>query len=295
MNLSPKPVVVGIDGGGSHVRAVAMLGDQVIFRGEGGPGNPLATEHATLVQSYQDALHGCPPPERIGACVAGAGGGVGRDCLTRLLVELVPDASVVVGADYLAALHGPGDYDLWVIAGTGSIVFSCVDQAVVTSGGRGWQLGDQGSAARLGRALLEAYVEDPEVDVTLAAEVNAIAGTKEWRDIVHRVQYGSSPAAWLGQFAPILTARAESGEGWALTLIKAELSALASTAARHVRRHSVEATNPVSVCLVGGVWRSTVTADVFRDHLERLLGCVELAIPNLDLAVGAASYAGRAS
>lgn len=295
MALSPQPIIVGIDGGGSHVRAVAMLGDEVIFSGEGGPGNPIATDHATLVQSYQDALHGCPDPERVGACVAGAGGDVGRDCLTRVLADLVPDASVVVGADYLAALHGAGEHDLWVMAGTGSIVVSCFEQAVVTSGGRGWQLGDRGSAARLGRALLEAYLEDPGVDITLAAEVNAIAGTEEWQEIVRHVQRGSSPAAWLGQFAPVLTARAESGEGWALTLVKAELAALAATAARHVRRHFVETTKPLSVCLVGGVWRSAVTVDAFSDHLQCLLGCVEFEIPTFDLAIGAASYAGRVS
>ena len=294
MGTVARSIVAGIDGGGSHVSAVAMLGDEIIFRGEGGPGNPLATDHVTLVQSYTDALHGCPAPERIGACVAGAGSEVGRDCVRQLLADLVPGASVVVGADYLAALHGACGHDLWVIAGTGSIVASCAGGSVVTSGGRGWQLGDRGSAARLGRALLEAYVEDPEVDVTLAAEVSAVARTGEWLAIVRRVQDGASPAAWLARFAPILTVRAECGEGWALGLVKTEMSALASTAARHARRHLAETTN-LSVCLVGGVWRSAVTLNAFTCHLEGLLGRCEFATPAFDPAVGAACFAGGRS
>jgi glucosamine kinase len=288
---SSKSIVVGIDGGGSHVSTVAILGDEIIFRGNGGPGNPLTTDQATLVESYTDALSGCPSPHRAGACVAGAGSMVGHDCLTRILTDLLPDTSLAVGADYLAALHVASGHDIWVVAGTGSVVASLNSREVVTSGGRGWLLGDRGSAARLGRVLIETYVEDPDVDVTLAAEVDAVAGTREWLRIARHVQSDSCPAAWLGQFAPVLTARAESGESWARRLVEAEMSALASTTARHARRHLTEKNGPLSVCLVGGVWRSSLTLEAFTVKLQQLLGTVEFARPDIDEAVGAARFA----
>lgn len=283
--------VVGIDGGGSHVDVVAIADGEIVFRGQGGPGNPLCSDDKTLAKSYSDALKGCPPANRAGACVAGAGSAAGRDAVIDVLAGLLPDAELSVGADYLAAIHAVPGHDLWVIAGTGSLVASNGGGEVVVSGGRGWLLGDHGSGARLGRALLEAYVDDPEVDVTLAAEVGGLAGSSEWLPIVRRAQTDPAPAAWMARFAPLLTARAEAGEGWAQALVAAQMTALAETAARHARRHLPGEVGTLSVCLHGGVWRSTLAVEAFSYALRGLLGEVDVTQPEMDAAVGAAAYA----
>jgi len=288
----PHPAtVLGIDGGGSHVDVVAITGGEVVFRGEGGPANPLCTDAQTLANSYRDALKDCPPAGLAGACVAGTGSPAGRDAVIDVLAGLLPDVELSVGPDYLAAIHAAPGHDLWVIAGTGSLVASNVDGDTITSGGRGWLLGDHGSGARLGRALLEAYVDDPDVDASLAAEVGALAGSPQWLPIVRRAQTGPAPAAWMARFAPLLTTRAEAGEGWAQALVTSQITALAETAARHARRHLPGGLPAVSACLWGGVWRSTLAVETFSRAFRGLVGTADVTQPEMDAAVGAAAYA----
>jgi len=287
---SPR-TLVGIDGGGSHVDVVAITGGEVVFRGEGGPANPLCTDGQTLANSYREALEGCPPTGLAGACVAGAGSPAGRDAVIDVLAGLLPDAELSVGPDYLAAIHAAPGHDLWVIAGTGSLVASNLGGDMVTSGGRGWLLGDHGSGARLGRALLEAYVDDPNVDMTLAAEIGALAGSRQWLSIVRRAQTGPASAAWMARFAPLLTTRAEAGEGWAQALVTAQMTALAETTARHARRHLPGGLPAVSACLWGGVWHSTLAVHAFSCAFRGLVGEADITQPDVDGAIGAAAYA----
>lgn len=295
MGPSPEPpdgaLTVGIDAGGSHVDAVAVNGREVVFRGRGGPGNPMGTDRTVLAKSYRDALAGCPTPERVGACVAGCGAPKGKALVTELLSGLLPGVALVVGPDYLAAIHAAPVHDMWVIAGTGSLVASWDTLAVSVSGGRGWLLGDHGSAARLGRALLERYVDDPGADPALAAQVAAVAGTSDWREIVRQVQSGLAPGAWMAQFASLLCHRAESGDRWAAACLDQQMAALAEATGRHARS-KLGRSDDLSVRLVGGVWRSSAATHAFEQFLGAVLSRPSVVSePDLDLSLGAAAYA----
>src|SRR5262249_47577599 len=74
-----------------------------------------------------------------------------------------PGADSQGAPDYVAAfLAAPRGTDACIVAGTGSVVCSrAADGGYRVSGGRGWILGDHGSAARLGRAALEHFVNHP--------------------------------------------------------------------------------------------------------------------------------------
>ena len=267
---SAPPTLVGIDAGGTATRAWAVRGDVVVHRGLGGPGNPLATTAETLAASLTAALEGCPSPAVLVACVAGARGRAARERVERVLLARFPDAGVHVEPDYAAAfLAAPPGTSVVVVAGTGSIVCSrAATGEFVTSGGHGWIIGDHGSAARLGRAYLDWFCAQEECGEDARAAVERTFESADPRAIVAALQAAPAPAAGLAQGAPLLTAAAEGGEGWARHAVGAEMRALAATTASHVKRFVASAARgPVRVGLAGGVWSSAFARAAFEGEL----------------------------
>jgi glucosamine kinase len=265
------PVVLGIDAGGSRTRARAMQDAQVLYEGSAGPGNPLAADEKTLRASYASALAGCPAPAHVAACVAGTGAEEQRTQIAAILKDRFPGCPVLVLPDYVGAvLAAPPGTDVTVIAGTGSLVCTRpAEGTFVSSGGRGWILGDRGSAARIGRAGLEWFCDDPQtVPQEAASAFKRALGTRDWRLIVRDLSSTPNPAATLGRAAPVVTKAAEQGQDWAQRILDAEMTALATLTTRHVERHCPELTC-VRIALAGGVWRSKAARSRFAAAMAR--------------------------
>lgn len=267
-------MLVGIDAGGSstRARAISQPSGTVVHEGTGGPGNPIAADPHTLRDSYRQALAGCPPPARVVACVSGAGGPAERDQLRVLLTDLLPGAHPEIRPDYEAAVAAaPEGTDVTIIAGTGSLICSrSPDGTFAITGGRTWILGDHGSAARLGRSLLEWYCNDPDAEHgELAASVTSAVGSPDWRQIVKLIRAAPNQAALLARAAPILTTAAQAGHPWAIERLDAELALLAAATTRHIERH-VGGRDPVRAALSGGVWTSEEATTRFATALSRL-------------------------
>ena len=282
---------VGIDAGGTSTRARAVRAGKVMHNGLGGPGNPCAVDAEVLRVSYANALRGCPTPDRIVAAVAGAGSVSMQAQVKSVLTELYPRSNVTVTADYVAAYHAlPPDTHVCVIAGTGSAVCSRrADGEWLISGGRGWILGDHGSAARLGQALLGWYVEDPEAAPPhVAGVVLQALGTADWHQLVAQVHSASAPAALLAAVAPVLTGLAERRHQKACALLAEQMSALARTTVKHAlhlrEQEPIPADEPLRAGLVGGVWRSPAAVEAFTRALAAHGGDV-LALPRGATAV----------
>ena len=180
------------------------------------------------------------------------------------------------------------------MAGTGSVVCSrAADGGYRVSGGRGWILGDRGSAARLGRAALEHFVTDPaNVPTSFAAAIGEIFGDDDWRTVVRAVQTARNPAPLLARAAPLLTAAAETQHRWATEQLDAEMTALAATAARHIERH-IHGRPEVHVALCGGVWASRIARSSVGSALARAGGCLVIVTRSLtDPIEGAVRLAG---
>ena len=265
-------IVVGIDAGGTRTRALARHGDRVVHQGAGGPGNPLSTSAPQLARSFSEALDGCPDPAIVVVCAAGSGGADGRDRIERLIRERFPGAAVVVAPDYVGALMAAGsDADVVVVAGTGSVVCSRADAGPCrVSGGHGWIVGDHGSAARLGRSVLDHHCAAVGADASLAAAIEATYGTCDPRELISALHASQAPAAFLARAAPVLTAAAQHGNPWATGALDRQMQALATTTCEHVDRWS----HPQArIALSGGVWGSAAARVAFeRAVLRRLPG-----------------------
>ena len=156
-----EPLFLGVDGGGTGCRvAICDVQGCILARAEAGPANIASAPEAALgnILSASDAalaqLGGDVPISRLlaglglaGANAAGAGAWLGA----RL-----PFARAQIVTDAVTAVKGAlGDQDGIVAAiGTGSVFAEQRAGRIRQIGGWGLALGDEGSGAVLGRALL---------------------------------------------------------------------------------------------------------------------------------------------
>ena len=155
--------VLGIDGGGTGCRsALATATGEIVGRGKSGATNvrtDLSGARAHIVEAAERAFAdaGADPAliSQTPAVLGLAGANVGT--YAQQLETILPFGSSRVETDALIALEGAvgaGDGAM-AILGTGTAYMVRKDGASRAIGGWGFQVGDQGSGARVGRDLLE--------------------------------------------------------------------------------------------------------------------------------------------
>lgn len=250
-------VFVGLDCGGSSTRVLAI--DEAglrLFRGQAGPANLLSTPEATLARSLQKATEGCPPPDSVCGCFAGlVDASVHALALAHLRQIFPGTVRLRAEPDYAAALAACGpEATACVIAGTGSIVCSMVEGALVKSGGRGPLLGDVGSASQIGRRALSLYLDDPSAfSRRFTNEIQRLFGETEERPVVRRLYTADSPAALLAKLAGPTAEEAQDHLGLR-QIIAEEMSSLAALVARHFRKCRLPTGK---IGLAGGLWKTS--------------------------------------
>ena len=152
---------LGIDGGGSGCRAaVADASGRVLGRGEAASANIWSDPETALANIMAAAGDAVAAAGGAGlgdvTAVLGLAGANVAEAAARL-TERLPFARARIETDALIALKGAlGDADgITATLGTGSVFGVQRGGAVRMIGGWGFLLGDQGSGARMGRALLE--------------------------------------------------------------------------------------------------------------------------------------------
>lgn len=152
---------LGIDGGGTGCRAaVADASGRILATGNAGPANintdpqDAATNIMAATRAALAQLPQAVDPAALTA-VLGLAGGTIRPAVARL-TSLLPFARARIVNDAIIAARGAlGDADgILAAMGTGSVYAVQRDGLLRQLGGRGFLLGDEGSGAVLGRALL---------------------------------------------------------------------------------------------------------------------------------------------
>ncbi|MBI5705723.1 MAG: hypothetical protein HZC36_01915 [Armatimonadetes bacterium] len=288
-------LILGIDGGGTSCRAwaaevapgatssppssftnqneEAAAALHVVFRGQSGAANVATTPRQLLKDHIRRATEGCPTPDAVCGCFAGLLTEDDRQRAIACLSDAFPGARYSAYPDYAAA-HSASYADVALVAGTGSVVCSRIGGRFVKTGGRGYLLGDVGSAFRFGREAFlhgllagreplerSAFGSDaPSLQTIAAMEAQAIAA----------IYRAPSPVAELAKHLESFSRDVKAGEPYAQAFLASESKALALQLADHLARfHPAlgrEEGRPVSVALAGGVWKS---GRVFQDALER--------------------------
>jgi glucosamine kinase len=290
-------VVIGIDGGGTHARAVVVSADgRELARVTGSAGlvspkDPVAAAASVerLVRDAAGAAGAALPVAALCCGLAGAGREPERDAVRfALAVAGLADVITVVGdAEAAMADAFGGDAGILLVAGTGSIAWARgADGALVRVGGWGMHLGDEGSGWAIGRAAL--------VAVARAADGRSPATSLADAVLAHaQVHHAADLIAWaagagkgtVGALAPIVLAHADAGDA-AATRIRddalAELVLLVHTAARRAGLASP------AVALHGGL---VAPGGPLRARVVHALGGVRVLDRSVDAALGAARIA----
>lgn len=151
---------IGIDAGATKTKAVVFNDEgQLIFETTTGHGNIIIDEQMAIY-NVKKALHNCQPYFlQDNALLVGMAGiqVAGKiDFMEHLLSLSFPELShiKVVNDGYLGMMAGLKGHDgLFVISGTGSVVYAKHGSNITRVGGLGHILGDEGSAYWIGKEL----------------------------------------------------------------------------------------------------------------------------------------------
>lgn len=245
---------LGIDGGGTGCRAaVADAAGRVLGRGEaasaniwtdpeGARANVLAAARAALAASGESAALA-----DLEAVLGLAGANV-TGAAERLAAGL-PFARAHIESDAVVALKGAlGDDDGVVAAiGTGSVYGVQRAGAVRMIGGWGFQLGDQGSGARMGRDLLEAALLAHDGLAELTPLLGDVLG--EHGGPMGVVAFGRfAPPADFARLAPRIVEAAATGDPAAAAILADAEAAITGAIDRLMAESPA-----VPLCLLGGL------------------------------------------
>jgi glucosamine kinase len=179
----PAPIRIGIDGGGTGCRVAVAVGDTAPVEAKGGPAN-IVTDPDRAAAHILDALskvlasHGRSQEDLADARICAGLAGGRLPGMAEAFAARLPFAARVVD-DSVTALEGAlGARDGTLASlGTGSFFIRKAGDRVRHLGGWGLQLGDEGSAAWLGRRALALALRvadgrlppDPLADALIAA------------------------------------------------------------------------------------------------------------------------------
>jgi N-acetylglucosamine kinase-like BadF-type ATPase len=246
-----------------------------LHQGQSGSANLASTPMFRLRQNLTHALRGCPKPDHVCGCFAGLLTREDGERAANLLKEFYPESSIRTEPDYAAAFFAsePGT-DICVIAGTGSLVCSWDGSKMLKSGGRGFILGDEGSAYQFGRDALLEYLANPKGSSdALKKCIVDLFDAEDEPTIVSRVYRSPSPQAALAKLAKPLAADARDGKGYARVSIAKNSAALAGVVLKHAFAH-LSWKKTVRLSLSGGLWK---TSAMYIDGLASNLADSEIS------------------
>ena len=305
--LDPMPLVVGVDGGGSRTRVLlADANGTVLARTEGAatalkPGHE--SDAADIIKALiADVLSMADRSEtRPAVCVVGVAG-AGHERSAQALwsalasrriaddVSVQPDATIALD-DAFGDTSG-----VLLISGTGSVAFARTPSGVLERcGGWGPNIGDEGSAAWLGRRALSVITaaqdgREPETAlggaVLTALELDSLEDLIPWAAV-------ATPGTF-ATLAPVIGQVAATGDLRANALISLCVEELTLHVRTLARRCFTDERAAVPVALSGGLLSK---GSLVRKRLEQRM---KSAVPgatvrseDVDAARGAVRRARR--
>ncbi len=298
--MTAGPYVMGIDGGGSTVRAAITTPDLTICGQASGPAaNPRVVGRDTAVEAIraamQSALHSAGlSPEQIdgvGIGVAGAAADHSGAWLRQVVTAVTPHARLALSADYEIALVGAlgRRYGVLVLAGTGSLAYGVNargESALV--GGWGYLLGDEGGGYWIGleglRAVARAFDGRKPMTPLTTAVLSAL-GLSKRSDLIHWLY--DDPGGHtreIAELAPLMLEQA-ANDPVAAAIVQRAANELAQVAEAVIRRLAMESPE---FAFAGGLLSEP---NPLTDALCRALRLPTVPVPRYPPVIGAALLA----
>jgi N-acetylglucosamine kinase-like BadF-type ATPase len=298
---------LGVDGGKSSTKA--LIGDEngrVLGAGIGGPCNHVgeAEGRERLARAVMESVALACGQAGIdsshvqfeAACFGMSGGPADKQ---EILAEILRVHKLIVTHDMLTALLGAtgGDPGVAVNAGTGSFAFGRnASGETARAGGWGFVFGDEGSGFDIARQALRAilrYEEGWGLQTALHAALLEATGARDANELLHSLYTPEWPRPRVAALAKLVDSVALAGDPVARDILINAAQQLA-TLATSVGRRLFRAGGGMLVCHIGGVFRSRVLLERYRQIVELEDG-VRCAPPRYSPVAGALLEAYRAT
>jgi N-acetylglucosamine kinase-like BadF-type ATPase len=298
---------LGVDGGQSSTKA--LIGDEagrVLGTGMGGPCNHVgaAEGREKLARAVRESValareQAGLDPQRMqfeAACFGMSGGPADKQAI---LAEILRAKKLIVTHDALIALAGAtgGEPGVVTIAGTGSIAFGRNAAAkTARAGGWGFLFGDEGSGFDIARQALRAALRFEEgwgPQTALYRSLLDAAGAADANELMHRLYTREWPRPRVAALANLVDNAALAGDELARDILLNAAQQLA-TLAVSVRRRLFTRGEATMVCYIGGVFRSGMLLERYRQLVELEDG-TRSGPPRYNPAAGALLEAYRAA
>jgi glucosamine kinase len=305
--LDPMPLLVGVDGGGTRTRVIlADATGAVLARTEGGasalrPGQEV--EAADVIQSLiatvlAMAERGGTRPAVCVVGVAGAGQERPAQALWSALASRRVADDVAVLADAVIALEDAfGDNaGVLLVAGTGSVAFSRgPDGRLERCGGWGPAVGDEGSAAWLGRRAVGAVTASTDGREPETALAGALLTALELEAMEEVIPWASRAVpADFAALAPVVMQVAASGDLRANALVSFCVEELVLHVRTLARRCFQDERAAIPVALSGGLLgRGSLVRKRLEQRLKSAVPGATVRSEEVDAARGAIRRARR--
>ena len=253
-NMTPATIYMGIDGGGSKCKARVQAA-RVEGVGIAGPANPfqnLEQARSSIVEAASLALADAGiAADKLSSVIAGVGlAGVNVPRFMALMQAWDhPFAEMYLTTDiHIACLsaHG-GENGAVIVAGTGSVGYTCIDGRTASYGGHGFPFGDKGSGAWIGLEAIKAAMLALD---GLGPPTLLLQGIEQQLDalgldIADRM--AGARTRDYAALAPMVLDYASQGDSVATAIIEDGVGYLSDMAER------MRADGAQSICLLGGL------------------------------------------
>jgi glucosamine kinase len=291
----PATVFIGIDGGGTRARAVAVDASGAVVRRADGPAGIVDArapeQSAAVVAGLVHAVAGSAAVGGVCCGLAGAGRERERVAVAALLASAgVQRVHVVSDAEVAMEDAFGGEAGVLLIAGTGSIAWARDGAGhSIRVGGWGQLLGDEGSGYAIGLAGLRAVVRAADGRASATSLTHVLLSATQCAEPGELILFAEAAAkADVAALAPHVLAQAATDDAAATIRVDA-VSALLDLVETAVHRAALDAPR---VALTGGLIGEggALRADVERLLSVQLPGC-RLHAGTVDGARGAARLA----
>ena len=289
------PVIIGVDGGGTSCKLVAVQTDGTVLgtcKGKGVNYNAIGMQLARerLKEAVDALLAQIGGRELLGVALGSSALDARADeALVRAFAgELFSPEKLLLDSDVYVALVGAytGKPGVMTISGTGSMVVGLdTANSVHVLGGWGYKLDEPGGGYGIAIEGLKAAfmaLEKIGPDTALAQAALDFFKAPDSRQLITVLYDEKCEPADIARFAGVVLKTAEAGDSTSTAIMENQMEILAKMTSK------VLDSCPHQVCLYGGVFdHSPATAASFKHTLQTLVPDVQFAGMELPPELGA--------
>ncbi len=289
------PVIIGIDGGGTSCKLVAVQTDGTVLgtcKGKGVNYNAIGMQLARerLKEAVDALLAQIGGRELLGIALGSSAlDARADDALVRSFAgELFSPEKLLLDSDVYVALVGArtGKPGVMTISGTGSMVVGLdTTHNVHVLGGWGYKLDEPGGGYGIAIEGLKAAfmaLEKIEPDTPLAQAALDFFKADDSRQLITVLYDEKCEPADIARFAGVVLKNAEAGDAVSTSIMESQMEILAKMTAKVLEYC------PHQICLYGGVFDNSPTAaNCFQSILQNLVPDIQFAGMELPPELGA--------